>query len=224
MTHDHDTARLSGYLDGDLTPGERAELEAHLAECEQCASILDELTDVVSAAANAPDLPPERDLWPGIEARLSPRGEAGPDRDDVVALHARRRVVMTVPQLLAAGIALILFSASAVWMAVGATGPVGSEPVLLSPAVPATTVAFTDFDSAITQLEQEYLGRRDELDPTTIQVVERNLAIIDQAIREAREALRTDPSSEFVSSHLANAMRQKMSLLRQAAALAQTET
>lgn len=221
MKNEHDTERLSDYLDGELAPVERAELEAHLAECSECAGTLDELRTVVTAARKLPDLPPERDLWPEIEARLSPRAE---DQADVVPMTRYRRVVFTVPQLIAAGIALVLFSAGAVWMALGGTGPVGSDPVITAVDAPATAVAFTDFDRTIADLEQEYLSRRQQLDPATIQVVERNLAIIDQAIREAREALATDPASRFISSHLAKAMRQKMELLRQAAAIAQSET
>lgn len=225
MTNDHAMARLSEYLDGELAPGEAREVEAHLAGCSECARVLEELRAVVTAAGELPELPPDRDLWPAIESGLSPRSDAS-DRADpqVVPLRRRRRVTMTVPQLIAAAIALVLFSASTVWMTVGGTGPVDEAPTLHEPDSPVTTVVFTDFDRAIADLEEEYLSRRAELDPATIQVVERNLAIIDQAIREAREALSTDPSSEFISAHLANAMRQKMGLLRRAALIAQTET
>lgn len=222
MTNQHDTTRLSDYLDGELSAPERAELEAHVAGCPECERTLEELRAVVEAAAELPQLPPERDLWPEIEAGLTPRGDTA--GADVVPFRRYRRVVLSVPQLVAAAIALVLFSASAVWMAVGGTGPIGSDPVISSRTGPATAVAFSDFDRTIAELEQEYLSRRQELDPATIQVVERNLAIIDQAIREAREALATDPSSGFVSTHLANAMRQKMELLRRAATIAQSET
>lgn len=224
MTNQHDTARLSDYLDDELSALEKAELEAHLAECAECERTLNELRSVVEAAAGLPELPPERDLWPRIEAGLAARNGA---EADVVPLRRHRRIALSVPQLAAAAIALILFSASAVWMAVGGTGPIGSDvvtPVISGTAGPATAVAFTDFDRTIAELEQEYLSRRQELDPATIQVVERNLAIIDQAIREARDALATDPSSGFISAHLANAMRQKVELLRQAATIAQSET
>lgn len=219
MTTRHYATELSDYLDGDLGPEERAELEAHLADCPACAGTLAELRIVVDAAARAPELPPEHDLWPGIEARLSPRSER---RDRVIDLASRRRVIMTVPQLLAAGLALILFSAGAVWLAVGGRGETSAESAVALTS-PVTTVAFTDLDRTIAALEQEYVSRRDELDPETIRVVERNLAIIDRAIGEAREALAGDPSSAFLSSHLAGTMRRKMDLLRQAAVIAQTE-
>lgn len=223
MTNQHDTARLSDYLDGELQPTERAELEAHLAECRACADTLEELRAVVTEAGRLPELDPERDLWPGIEARLAPRGYAGAD---VVPIHSRRRVIMTVPQLAAAAIALVLFSASAMWLAVGAgPGATTDTTVATAPGMSAATrVVFTDFDQAITALEVEYRSRREDLAPETIRVVERNLAIIDQAIAEAREALTADPSSGFLSTHLANTLRQKLDLLRQAATIAQTET
>lgn len=221
---EHDTTRLSEYLDGGLTPGERAELEAHLAGCTECARTLEELRAVVTEADRLPQLPPERDLWPGIEDRLTPRDAARADAEPVIPIH-RRRVAVTVPQLMAAAVALILFSASAVWLAVGGAGEPGPGPVAsAAPEARVTTVAFTGADQAIAVLEEEYRSRRDALDPETIQVVERNLAIIDQAIAEARAALTADPSSEYLSTHLAVAMRQKMDLLRRAATIAQTET
>ena len=221
MTNRHETDRLSDYLDGELSPQERAQVEAHLAGCRECAATLEELRAVARAAAELPELPPERDLWPGIDRRLAPRDEAGDDR--VVELRPRRRVVMTVPQLIAAAIALILFSASGVWLTVGGTPDAGSDSVIAAADPALTPVAFTDFDQALTTLEGEYRTRREELDPETIRVVERNLAIIDLAIEEARAALLADPSSGFLSAHLANAMRQKMDLLRQAATIAQSE-
>lgn len=221
MTNEHDTERLSDYLDGELSPGEVAEIEAHLAGCEACASTLEDLRTLVSTAGNLPEVPPERELWPEIEARLEPRGRQAPD---VLQLRPRRRVVMTVPQLIAAAIALVLFSASAVWLAVGGTGTPAAGPSLAGASSAVTNVVFKDFDRTIESLEQEYRSRRAELDPETIRVVERNLAIIDQAISEAREALAEDPSSGFLSAHLADAMRHKMDLLRQATLIEHTET
>lgn len=224
MTNRHYTTRLSDYLDGELAPAERAELEAHVAECEECASTLEELRAVVDAAGRLPELPPERELWPEIEARLEPRGGPAAEDRDVVPIWRSRQVVMTVPQLIAAGLALILFSASAVWMAAAGNDEMESAAVVAQADPTVTHVAFTDFDRAVTSLEAEYESRRDELDPETIRVLERNLAIIDQAIVEARAALAADPSSGFLSDHLANAMRHKMGLLRQATMIAQSET
>ena len=50
-------------------------------------------------------------------------------------------------------------------------------------------------------------------------MVEHNLQIIDQAIDQAREALAADPANSYLSSHLFEARRRKLDLLRRAAAL-----
>src|SRR5690242_18238701 len=94
--------RLSEYLDGTLAPAERQGLEAHLAECAACTATLAELRRVVARAGALDDRPPAADLWPRIAARLGGRGALLP-----FARRSARRVSFTVPQLAAAGIALV---------------------------------------------------------------------------------------------------------------------
>jgi hypothetical protein len=60
---------------------------------------------------------------------------------------------------------------------------------------------------------------RGTLDTTTVRVLERNLALIDRAIADARRALAADPSNSYLNAHLAQTMRRKIDLLRQAADL-----
>ena len=51
-------------------------------------------------------------------------------------------------------------------------------------------------------------------------VIERNLKAIDDAIQEARMALNDDPANTYLNSHLADARRRKLELLRHATTLA----
>ena len=227
----HWTDRLSEYLDGDLPAEETRALEVHVESCAPCAAALEEIRAVVAAAAALPEHPPTQDLWPGIEARLRPRTTEGLV-PDVVPIGGRRvsgrRVSVTVPQLLAAGIALVVFSAGAVWLATGPEGPAvaGAPPQATAATAPAPTpFAYTAaWEAAVSDLEREFARRRAELDPATIMVVERNLALIDDAIAEARQALEADPSSGFLNGYVAEAMRRKVDLLRQATRIQRTET
>ena len=60
---------------------------------------------------------------------------------------------------------------------------------------------------------------RGRLDTTTVRVIERNLATIDSAIAQAQRAVAADSANVYLNSHLAETMRRKLELLRQAAAL-----
>jgi hypothetical protein len=216
MSEAHWTDRLSEYMDGELDRAERAMADRHLAACSACAMVLAELQELVSATALLPEVPPQRDLWPQISRRLAPRPTLAGIDPTVIPFARRKRVVLSIPQLVAAGLALMLLSAGGMWIA---TGRPASDPIL-----PVAYEAYPDaflaaYDPAMAEVEAEYQRRREELDPETILVVERNLALIDLAIREARDALTADPSSGFLSGHLAETMRRRMSLLREVASI-----
>lgn len=219
MDTGHWTDRLSEYMDGELSPAERAAAERHLAGCPECATVLAELGEVVEAAAGLPDLVPEHDLWPAIRPRLRPRAAArrGPTSPGATMPSLfRRRVALSVPQLAAAAMVLSLLSAGGVWAALGGPGQAAEPVATLSPP---SEVVLAAYEPAMSTLEAEYAARRGELDPETIMVVERNLAIMDAAIREARDALAADPSSGFLNAHLADAVRRRMNLLREVASI-----
>ena len=55
----HERERLSAYLDGELPPGERAEVSAHLATCPACAAFLADLAAVDAEAAGMSAEAPE---------------------------------------------------------------------------------------------------------------------------------------------------------------------
>ena len=84
----------------------------------------------------------------------------------------------------------------------------------------AEKTADAQYDAAVQDLEKALKAGRGRLDVSTISIVEHNLQIIDQAINQAREALAADPANSYLSSHLVEARRRKLDLLRRATALA----
>ena len=79
--------------------------------------------------------------------------------------------------------------------------------------------ADAQFNAAVTDLEQVLRSDRDRLDPRTVLIIERNLKAIDAAINEARMALNDDPANPYLNSHLADARKRKLDLLRHATTL-----
>jgi len=164
-----------------------------------------------------------------IEGARAPRG-----RD--------ARWSFSFPQLAAAVLAATLVSAGGMWLmlqrgtpAGTASAPAGgsSAPLAAKPGsgagstgartttrpTPGSDVMPTSFDAAqydaaIAELEQVLNQNKQRLDPATVKVVERNLALIDQAIEQARRALAADPASAYLNTHLASTMRRKVDLLR----------
>jgi hypothetical protein len=227
MTTDAFTDRLSDYIDDEITATERGAIDTHLATCADCSAIVQELRSVAERAASLADVPPRRDLWPGVAARLSP-----PARPSAMWLFRRlvsaRRFSFTLPQLAAASLAIMLLSGGVVWMARSGDPRADFPPVSADerPRAGRTgTVApagFADsqYDDAIADLEQTLEAGRTTLDSTTVQVLEENLAAIDRAIDQSRRALAADPANLYLNRHLADARQRKLSLLRRASALA----
>jgi len=75
------------------------------------------------------------------------------------------------------------------------------------------------YDMEIARLRAIIAQRRSGLDTATINVIERNLKVIDDAIAQCRAALRKDPASRFLLESLNDALDTKIQLLRTAATL-----
>lgn len=211
------TNRLSEYLDGELDATEQAALEAHLATCGACYATLGELKQVVARAKALPDTPPANDLWVGIRAGMTPAPTAVTARPPV--RPSARRFSLSVPQLLAASIALVLLSGGGVWMAERPQATRSPDTAQLSPSREAGAgerqVVWTrNTDAAIADLQTALVQNENKLDTATVRVVRQNLAIIDRAIADARAALQKDPGNAYLNLHLADTMRRKVELLR----------
>ena len=122
MSETHWTDRLSDYLDGQLPPVERNTLEAHLETCAECSNVLGELRAVVARTRELQDTAPQKDLWKGIERAIA----SLPQEDDQVIdfpagvgsvdpLKDDGRIRLSLPQVAAASLILMLGSAAASW-------------------------------------------------------------------------------------------------------------
>ncbi len=229
--NDRFTDLLSDYLDHDLPRSECDALERHLETCAGCRETLAALAAVKSRAASLVDPPAPNDLWAGIASRIGTAGSTsgvGASRPMVIALPRRARVARwlpwSVPQWVAAAAAFAVVAAGAVWLVQGRVTGGGVAVRDAAPANPVLRASTVDFDAD--RLDQEIrdlraaLERgRDRLAPETVQVLENNLRIIDQALNDARTALQQDPANAQLRDYLANSVQRKLDLMRRAATL-----
>ena len=79
--------------------------------------------------------------------------------------------------------------------------------------------AESHYDNAIKGLEQIAAAEKGTLDPATAAALQKNLAVIDQAISESRAAVRAQPTSEPARDSLMESFRTKLALLQDTVAL-----
>lgn len=239
--HDPWIEKISAAIDGSLSESEEQALNDHLGGCAECRRLEAELRQVVTLARQAAHTEPSRDLWPGIAAGIRQTAAAGPPLDAArlrslsavtpatTRLDARRRpprrFSLSVPQLAAAAVVLMALSGTVVWtmgerpQATGvAAGTIiqsaGGAPRSVQPV--STTTASADYAEDVAGLEQALEQNRGQLDPATVEVIERSLEAIDGAIEDARNALAADPGNPYLHRQLDNTMQKKIDVLRRA--------
>ena len=232
------TDQLSDYLDDDLARADRAALERHLEACAECRRTLEELRLVKSHAAALVDPPSPNDLWAGIASRIGTAGTSSADP----ALHEPGRILelprrtrrglaamvhLTVPQLAAAGIALLLVSAAALWLGThpGAVRRAQQVATGRSPAPAQVEASYATFDAdhvddEIAQLRLSLQKGRGKLSPETIAVLEKSLKAIEEATADARSALARDPANRDLQEYFTGTVQRKIDMVKRATALA----
>lgn len=102
MTHARWQRQLSAYVDGELTPHEAGEVEAHLAQCESCKAELHRLQSLKSLLGQLPERPVPETLWRSIRAHLD-----RPQQSWIALVEQWLRSTVRRPALAAAAVALI---------------------------------------------------------------------------------------------------------------------
>lgn len=76
-----------------------------------------------------------------------------------------------------------------------------------------------DYDREIARLRAIIEQRRNQLDPVTVAIIEKNLQVIDTAIVQCKKAIARDPASRFLIESLNQSLQTKVELMRTTALL-----
>ena len=231
--------RLHDQIDGTLDPVLERELEQHLVGCASCRGFAADLAAIADAAAAMPPIDAPERVWMQLAGRWRAEQAKAGTPAAAAAPAAPRRSMTAWPALAAA--AVLSAAVGAGWIAWRATGTAhpelaGPTQVLLAkpgitpggnaPAAAAVESAQKDIDAAeqlytraITGLEQVADAQKAQLEPQVAALLDRNLAVIDEAITESRAAVQTAPQSVVARESLFEALRKKVSLLQDTIAL-----
>ncbi|MDX1499661.1 MAG: hypothetical protein R3176_07185, partial [Woeseiaceae bacterium] len=172
----------------------------------------DRIEDPIMAAAGRLEkaIAPERDLWPGVEK----------------AIRARSRTQRWPAFAQAAAVVLLVGASSAVTYFV-----VHEEPRVIEVPRPAVSAEFASFAGA-EELGAEYASARGHLvsqfdrelarlTPAARADVERNLAVIRQAIDEISAALDQEPDNQLLQQLLVATYREEAAMMKKVGSLTQ---
>jgi anti-sigma factor RsiW len=237
--HPNDTA-ISDYVDGTIEPAERSGVERHLAACAACRQLADDLREIARATATLESREPPVRVWgrieraiklerdaggaPTFQASGSDAAKKGPYPFSAASSWRKRG---TAPFWLAAAAALVLATVVGLRLLPGRgqtdnpstaveTTSAGSAAQAIESEL---RLAEAHYEKAIKGLEQIADTDQGALDPKTAATLQKNLAVIDQAISESRAAMRSQPTNEPAQQSLVENFKTKIALLQDTVAL-----
>jgi len=218
MEHEEVLARLDEFIDGTLPAENRRDVEFHLRGCVPCAQEAADTRRLLERARTLPpSILPERDLWPGVKAHLSPpASEHRPQR-----AASRWRTALAV----AATLAVVLAGARmAGWMDQGGRPSPGdadlaATPPTLSPSTNSLLIALDLETRAAGQSLEAALAGGANLGSGEGAAINEGLNSLALAIAECRMALIEYPDDPKLMLRLTTYYRERLELLEKATKL-----
>ena len=224
---------ISDFLDGALSNDDQVTLNSHLEECLGCADVRSDLQAIVGFCRTqrgqytAP--PNTQALWQRIrnvveaENRQQAGAATSPRRARTSWLG--RTWELSFPQLAAAAAAIVLVVSlsTVVGLKRWQSGTVRVEPGATEAGL---SLAAADLRNRISQQQQaiNYWNQRVEFNkarwsPQMRETFDRNLKVIDDAVKDSFDALSQNPHDEVSEEMLNAALNEKLSLLKEFADL-----
>ena len=216
---------LDAQLEGALGRAEEESLDSHLASCPECQALVSDARRLQAELRLIGVEGPSPRAWDRLSARL----EADPEfqRASAAAVDAAPRSARIDWRWVAlAATLLVVIAGSLLALRRSLTPPPPQAPaVATAPAESGSDaivnsieneleLAAKHYENAITGLERVASESDSPIDPAVMATVKENLDIIDQAIDDSRQALRTDPQSQLAQESLFDAFRRKVTLLQ----------
>ncbi len=225
-------ALLSSFLDSELDPAMATAVRSHLAECDGCALVCEDLAAVIGGCSEVQDdvIPPNANaMWLRIHNLIESDARQHPD---VVEPPPPRRIwQLSFSQLSAAVVFIAIVSSLLTVVAVrnySDTAPpdlphlaerspfekfLGRIGLVETPQE-IRERRHSEHQAAIEYWNARVQARRAHWDRATREAFDRNLNVIDESVREYTVILQQDPDDELSGEMLDAVLTDKMNLLR----------
>ncbi len=201
----------------------------HLAACPDCQALVEDARRLQAELRLVGTDGPDPRTWDRIAARLEADPEFQRAAATAVATEQARARVDWRWLALAAMLVIVVGSSLLMLRRTLDPGAASNAPAVAESSAGSTDLvssiegelelAARHYENAIAGLERVASESDTPIDPAMMTTVRTNLQIIDQAIDESRQALRTDPQSQIAQESLFDAFRRKVALLQDTVAL-----
>lgn len=208
---------ISDYIDGSLELGEQTQIERHLADCESCRAVRDDLLQIVHFSHQLPQHAPSGAVWSRIEADVLEERGSWFRTVSWWAWLKTRHFNLSLPQMAATAAAVVIAVSAVVLVSrqdaaqnnarAVAPGSLGIE------ANPLSNPDFQQLEKQINRLSETVEQRKVEWNPELRSAFERNLLYVDQCLAECRHQLNNNPTDDVSQELMLNAYREKVRLL-----------
>lgn len=209
--------RLSDLADAETIGGAAARDEEtrHLSACAECRATLSEVRSLLTAARSLPrEVTPPAETWTELRSRVGvARRSRMPGRQWGWGEGGGRWLAAAASIIIVVGAALLIPGGRGKGNVVKATAPAVSQPAV---------VARVDerYAPTLAELRATLDTHRPSYTPGAARLVDRTLAVIDDAIAETRAALVADPENPELVDILSSQYEHKVELLQRATELA----
>ena len=217
-------------MENDLPEPKASALRLHLAECDQCGVICEDLASLVDICATEPAeelVPNSQALWCRINNIIESETKAQP----VLEPPPRRFWKLSMVQLVTALGCIAVISSLITFFAIRAAAP-ATDDLAGRPSTPTTFEKLLsrvglmetpqqarerklkERQVAIDYWNARVQARRLQWDRTTREAFDRNLRVIDDSVKEYSTILASDPDDDLSGEMLDSVLTDKMNLLR----------
>ncbi|HKP85772.1 MAG TPA: zf-HC2 domain-containing protein [Blastocatellia bacterium] len=210
---------ISDYIDGLLELGEQVKIERHLADCEPCRAVRDDLLQIVHFSQKLPERAPSSSLWARIQSDIAEQQPAGffSRAGARWAQLKNRHFNLSIPQLVASAAAMAIVISLSVTLArrdlTQGDMLAKATPVEATDMQRLSNPDLQQLEQQISQLSESVEQRKSGWNSELRAAFERNLYYINQSLAECKHQLNDDPSDDVSQELMLNAYREKVRLL-----------
>ena len=203
------------WLDAGAVPAAPNDLAKHLAVCDHCRRVAEDLGQIRHAVQGLGPLEPPASIWNGVSQAIT---QTLPAQGRPVAEQkfSGRRAELQMPGW-SRWFGLVAAGAAAVWFLTVSPDRLPQDTTNVPAFSAMLSQVSVDLDAATQEYEHAQTVATDESDVQ--KVLREHLLLIDAALVESQDALDAEPGSEVAQRSLIEGARQKAAVLRLASSL-----